>query len=307
MARFGRSIRSLYPRPHHGQEHEEVDLSGLRSPGAQYRAIRPPQPRPDPLLVTETAYPPAPEPYREDIHYPALARRRYLKPTDYAPDEDAWEYDLGPDEAMFDGRALNVLDRVPRERPLTYEESVRRLDLARKLEREAAGDQNAYAGRGEMPGDLEALEQVPQERDEVFLENAAPAGAGPASAEAGEDSGNGGALDAVANTARTMREGAAYGGLERIVLGQERMEAPTGADAWATMAMEGGPDELSLAEHAFDQHLEDIAAGFRHQEQAFAEPDWGAAALVPSCAGPDLHEPPEPAASLMMPPDPGPM
>lgn len=286
MGRFGKAIRSLYPRPQHGQAYEELDLSGMRSPGAVYHEPRPARPYEDPLLYTETTYPRAPEPYREDPRYPVLNRWPYQRPGEYEPEEPDWEYDRGPRQAMFDGRAPSSLDRPPRERPLTYEESVRRLDHLSKLS--AAAGQGAYPARDGLLRGLEPLGLDPHDGDEFFIDNAAPADV------AGEP-GDLGALDAVMAAPSTMPEEEAYGGLEQIVLGQELQGEPAGPDPWASMAMDGSQDDLAAAEHAFDRQLEDIANEFQRQEQAFAEPDWGAGALLPGFEPPDpFMQPPSP-------------
>ena len=280
MGHFGKPIRSSHPRRQHGQAYEELDLSGMRSPGAVYHEPRPARPHEDPLLYTETAYPRAPEPYREDPRYHVLDRRSYQRPGEYEPEEPDWEYDRGPRQAMFDGRALNSLDRQQREQPLTYEESVRRLS--------AAAAQGAYPVRDGLVGGLEPLGPASHGGDEFFTDSAAPTdvAGGP------EDLG---AIDALTDAPGTMPEEEAYGGLEQIMLGQELPGEPAGPDPWASMAMDDSEDDAAAAEHAFDRQLEDIASEFQRQEQAFAEPDWGAGAPSPG------FEPPDP---FMQPPGP---
>lgn len=291
MARFGRTIRSFYPRPQYGPAYEDIDLSGLRSPGARYREIRPPQPRPDPLL--EVAYPRAPESYRDDPRYRLLDRWPYLRPTDYEPHEEGWDYDAGPDGAMFDGRALNLFDRQPpqpRERIPTYEDGVRLFEEFERREREAAASRNE--GLGEMPSPLEALEEASQL-------DAAPAQAGPAAVN--DVPNEFASIDQTMEPPETIPEEPEYGGLEQIALGLDPTIEPAGPDAWAQM--DDGANDLCREEHAFDQQLEGIVSAFHQQEQAFAEPDWGKAALAPECPEPEQLDP---LAPVMMPPAPGP-
>lgn len=293
MARFGRTIRSFYPRPQYGPAYEDIDLSSLRSPGARYREIRPPQPRPDPLLEAETAYPRAPEPYREDPRYRVLDRWPYLKHADYAPQQEEWEYDVGSDQSMFDGRALNVFDRQPpqpRERIPTYEDGVRLFEQLERREREASASRNE--GLGEMLGPLEPLEEASR------LE-AAPAQAAPP--DVSDLPNEFASIDQMIESPDPVPEEPDYGGLEQIALGLEPIVEPAGSDAWALM--DDGPDDLCREEHAFDQQLENVVSAFHQQEPAFAEPDWGSAALAPGCPGP---EPLDPLTPVMMPPAPGP-
>jgi hypothetical protein len=172
---------------------------------------------------------------------------------------------------------------------------VRRLDLLREFESQAVADQEAYAAREGLLSDLEPLGQAaPQSDDDFFVENAAPTDV-PGSPE------DLGTIDALTDAPSTMPEEAAYGGLEQIVLGQEPQEEPAGPDAWASMALNGSQDDAAAAEHAFDRQLEDMASEFQRQEQAFAEPDWGAGSLLPGFADPGMPEPPDP---FMQPPSP---
>ena len=294
MGRFGTTPRFVYSRRQRRPVFEKLDLSAMRSPGAAYREPRPAFPQLDPLLYKETVYPQAPEPYREIARYNVLDRWPYLRPADYEPDEEAWDYDAEPDETMFDGRALKVFDRVPRERPLTYEESVRRLALLGNLECETTAGQGPYGGRGEMPDLLKPWPEALDVADELVMGEATLADTG---ASPGDVGAHAVAVDATAVAPLEVD----CSGLDRIVLGQEPTENSAEPDAWAPMAADPFEDEFAQAEHAFDQQLEDIAGEFHQQEQAFAEPDWGPAALLPE---PEELAPAEPPDPLLQPPSP---
>ncbi len=293
MAR-GRQLPNIVERGFRGRIGEpkpRVDLSGLRTPGGRYREQIPNRPYRDPLLHADLAYPRSPAPYRDDPHYRVLDREPYSWPIRYEPEESEWDYDAPPPRAFLNG-PHPARDLEPRERPLTYEESVRRLTLLQELMRERTAGQVVYGQRGEMPGPLEPWPDVLDVADEPTLAEAAPV-------DTAVSLGDGEAHAAGVDAIPMMSAEVECGGLDQIVLDQEPAVSSAGPDAWAMM--DHSTDDLSRAEQAFDQQLEDIVGNFHRQERAFAEPDWGPTSVLPE---PEGLAPPEPPDPLLQPPAP---
>ena len=298
---MARSLPNIVEKGYRGKIGEPkppVSLAGLRTPGARYREIRPPQPVQDPLLEADTCFPRRPDPYRVAMRYPILGRRPYVWPLRYEPHDAEWEYeDVDPDdagdEAMFDGRALRLFDRQPREHIPTYEDGLLSPGESEELLRQAAAEACEVSDWPSMRSEV-----PPGESDGIGGAFAGDATA-PLDRLGGQETPT--TMESRVQAPGDAPSEPAHGGLERLVLGDGPEDGPSAAAAWPSMGGDVFRDDVAAAEHAFDQPLEDMARDFGQQEQAFAEPDWGPSALVPEPADPGPPEPPDP---FLQPPSP---
>lgn len=269
-----------------GEPKPPANLAGLRIPGARYREIRPPQSKKDPLLEADTCFPRPPDRYEDEQHYEIHDRWPYLLPAKYREYEPEWQYEEGPEETMFDGRALNTFDRQPHLRIPSYEDGLFAPGESEELLRQAAEELRASAAEAGQSTEAFTVPDDLSADDNFAMDSAAlldvPGWEEPAAM-----------VDVPVEARLTALDDVGSGDLERILVEHDASEEPCADSLWPTPTVPLAHDELALAEHAFDQQLEDLARDFRQQEQTFTEPDFGPDTLLPDFDPPGPPEPPD--------------